>query len=119
MGGPRGQLVFATAPFVGAVVAWTVFGEFLTRWQLASLLIAAVGVSFVLDSAHVHEHRHEPLEHEHEHTHDDGHHDHEHPAWAGGREVVAGTRHTHRHVHRELVHSHPHVPDLHHRHDHG
>lgn len=111
LGAARGQLVFATAPFVGAIVAWTVFTDPVTTREVVSLLIAAVGVSFVLRSDHDHDHTHEPIEHDHEHVHDDGHHDHTHP----DGELV---RHQHSHRHEALVHSHPHVPDLHHRHDH-
>lgn len=113
LGAARGQLVFATAPFVGALVAWTVLGAPVTARELAALAIAAIGVTCVLGSAHEHEHRHHVLDHEHEHRHEDGHHDHVH-----GEPVLAGTVHTHRHAHRELVHAHPHVPDLHHHHDH-
>lgn len=112
LGAARGQLVFATAPFVGAIVAWTVFTDPVTSQEVASLVIAAVGVSFVLRSDHQHEHRHEPVEHDHEHVHDDGHHDHSHVSGAS-------VRHRHRHRHDELVHRHPHVPDLHHRHEHA
>ena len=112
LGAARGQLVFATAPFVGAIVAWTVFAEQVRGREVASLLIAAVGASFVLRSDHLHEHRHEAVEHDHEHVHDDGHHDHAHP----GETPV---RHQHVHRHQQMVHAHPHVPDLHHRHDHA
>ena len=116
LGAARGQLVFATAPFVGAIVAWTVFGEAVTRREVAALTIAAVGVSFVLRSDHVHEHRHEAIEHDHEHSHDDGHHRHDHTGLAVS--IAAATRHQHLHRHEPMVHSHPHVPDLHHRHPH-
>ena len=112
LGAARGQLVFATAPFVGAIVAWTVFTDPVTTREVVSLVIAAVGVSFVLRSDHVHDHAHEPIEHDHEHVHADGHHDHSHP----DGEMV---RHQHSHRHEALVHAHPHVPDLHHRHDHA
>ena len=111
LGAARGQLVFATAPFVGALVAWTVLGEDVAARQIVSLLIAAVGVSFVLGSDHLHTHRHDPGEHDHEHVHDDGHHDHVHADGFRGR-------HQHDHAHRQLVHQHPHVPDIHHRHGH-
>ncbi len=110
LGAARGQLVFATAPFIGAVVAWTVLAEPATGRAVVSLLIAAVGVSCLLGSDHLHPHRHDPVEHDHEHVHDDDHHDHTHSDSAG--------RHQHLHTHRELVHQHPHVPDIHHRHDH-
>lgn len=116
LGAARGQLVFATAPFVGAIVAWTVLGDPVTGREVVSLAIAAVGVSFVLRSDHVHEHVHEATVHDHEHLHDDGHHDgHDHPP---GLVAVGGERHQHPHRHEHVVHAHPHVPDLHHRHDH-
>jgi drug/metabolite transporter (DMT)-like permease len=112
LGAARGQLVFATAPFVGAIVAWTVLAEPATARQLVSLVIAAVGVSFVLRSGHEHEHAHQTVEHDHEHTHGDGHHQHLHTDGEA-------QRHQHVHIHEATVHAHPHVPDLHHRHDHA
>ena len=112
LGAARGQLVFATAPFVGAIVPWSAFSDDVRPRELVSLVIAAVGVSFVLRSDHLHEHAHATTEHDHEHVHDDGHHDHHHDAEARGR-------HHHRHRHTALVHAHPHVPDLHHRHEHA
>jgi drug/metabolite transporter (DMT)-like permease len=110
LGAARGQLIFAAAPFVGAVIAWIVLGEPVSAAQLVALVLAALGVAVVVGSSHLHEHRHEPMEHEHEHVHDDAHHDH------GHEEQVA--RHVHVHHHAHLVHAHPHVPDLHHRHGH-
>ena len=121
LGAARGQLVFATAPFVGAVVAWTVFSDAVTVREVVSLAIAAVGVSFVLRSGHEHDHRHDPVEHDHEHVHPDEHHAHIHPD-DHPNDVAAGAvavRHQHPHQHRVLVHAHPHVPDLHHRHGHS
>ena len=112
LGAARAQLVFATAPFIGAAVAWTVLGDAATGWQVSSLVIALVGVTFVLGSDHEHDHAHQATEHAHEHIHDDGHHAHTH----GGELVI---RHSHPHVHASLLHRHGHVPDLHHRHDHG
>jgi drug/metabolite transporter (DMT)-like permease len=110
LGAARGQLVFATAPFVGAVVAWTVLDDAVSAAQLVSVLIALGGVALVIDSSHVHEHRHAAVEHDHEHTHDDGHHGHSHDELEG--------RHRHVHQHMAFAHAHPHVPDIHHRHDH-
>ncbi|MBA3606638.1 MAG: DMT family transporter, partial [Acidimicrobiia bacterium] len=107
LGAARAQLVFATAPFVGAVVAWTVLAEPASWRQLIALVVAAVGVSFVIGSAHFHEHHHHPTVHDHEHVHDDKHHDHDRPAGADG-----ARRHQHAHAHRACVHRHPHVPDL-------
>ena len=111
LGAARGQVIFATAPFIGAAIAWTVLGEDIVTLQIVAVVLAAVGVAVALESGHEHDHSHAPLAHDHEHVHDDGHHDHAH---ADG----FTDRHSHRHEHPRLVHAHPHVPDLHHRHDH-
>lgn len=111
LGAARGQVIFATAPFIGAVIAWIALGEDVLTLQIVAMVLAAVGVAVSLESGHEHHHRHEPLVHDHEHVHDDDHHDHEH---AGG---FTG-RHSHRHEHGAIIHAHVHVPDLHHRHDH-
>lgn len=110
LGAARGQVIFATAPFIGAVIAWTLLDDEVAAIQLVAAVIAGTGVAVSLRSAHDHSHRHDPVVHEHEHVHGDGHHDHEHADFAG--------RHSHVHEHRPMVHAHPHVPDLHHRHDH-
>jgi drug/metabolite transporter (DMT)-like permease len=112
LGAARAQVIFASAPFIGAGLAWLVLGEPLEVAQLFAAPIALAGIALSLRSSHEHTHVHVPMDHEHEHTHDDTHHGHEH---ADGRRG----RHTHRHQHVETVHSHPHVPDLHHRHDHN
>ena len=117
LGAARGQVIFATAPFLGAVLAWVALSDSISAVQLAATGIAAVGVGFSLRSDHHHRHHHQTTVHTHEHRHDDEHHDHEHH----DREHHDGdvpARHSHVHEHRELVHAHPHVPDLHHRHDH-
>lgn len=111
LGAARGQLVFATAPFVGAVVAWTVLGDDVSTRAVIALVVAAAGVLLVLRSDHAHEHSHDAILHDHEHEHGDGHHDHSH---AGG---FAG-RHAHEHAHVAVTHVHPHLPDTHHRHAH-
>ena len=117
LGAARGQVIFATAPFIGAGVAWVALGDAVTAAQVVAVPLAAVGVALALRTAHEHTHAHEALVHDHEHRHDDGHHDHVHDGDGHGG-AVAG-RHSHRHEHVPLVHSHPHVPDLHHRHGHG
>lgn len=114
LGAARAQVVFATAPFVGVLVAWTALGEPVTPAQVVAVAAAAAGVGLLLRSEHDHEHDHPALAHDHEHTHDDGHHDHLHDP-----PVPPGTRHQHPHVHEPLRHAHPHVPDLHHRHEHA
>ena len=111
LGAARGQLVFATAPFIGAIAAWTVFAAPISGIEVAAAALAAAGVALVLRSAHEHDHDHEPLEHDHDHAHDDDHHDHDHDPSVTGR-------HSHPHSHRHMAHAHGHMPDLHHRHDH-
>jgi hypothetical protein len=110
LGAARGQVIFATAPFIGAMLSWVVLSDRVEAVQVVAMLIAAAGVALSLRTAHHHEHRHRWTRHTHEHDHDDGHHDHLHGGAAGS--------HSHVHEHRELVHAHPHVPDLHHRHEH-
>ncbi len=110
IGAARGQLVFACAPFVGAVAAWTVLGEPVLGRQVLALVVAMTGVALVLQSGHEHTHVHDMHEHDHEHDHDDGHHEHHERAVMG--------RHQHAHRHEPVAHDHGHMPDLHHRHEH-
>ena len=117
LGAARAQVIFATAPFIGAVVAWSVIRDPITATQVVAVVIAGTGVAVSLRSDHLHEHHHHETEHDHEHVHHaddehrDVHHDHAHPDGFTGR-------HSHPHRHVSIVHAHPHVPDLHHRHDH-
>ena len=111
LGAARGQVIFATAPFVGALISWVVLSDTVHPVQLMAMAVAAAGVAVSLRSSHEHDHRHAEMTHTHVHDHHDGHHDHVHDSGFVGR-------HSHMHEHRDLVHSHPHVPDLHHRHDH-
>jgi drug/metabolite transporter (DMT)-like permease len=113
LGAARGQVIFSTAPFIGAAIAWTVLDESISRLQIVATVLAAAGVVVSLRSGHYHDHRHAAMFHDHEHTHDE-HHAHAHPD-AG----IGPVRHSHRHDHTAMVHVHPHLPDLHHRHDHA
>jgi hypothetical protein len=113
LGAARTGAYFATAPFIGALVAIVLLGEPLTIQLVIAGALMAIGLYLHLAEAHEHEHRHEPFEHEHRHTHDE-HHRHEHMPGD-----PAGEPHTHRHRHMPLVHKHPHYPDLHHRHPHS
>jgi drug/metabolite transporter (DMT)-like permease len=112
LGAARTGAYFATAPFVGAAVAFALLGEAPdTVFWLASVLIA-VGVVLHLSERHRHLHHHEAHAHAHSHTHDE-HHRHEHDlAWDGVEP------HSHAHDHVPIVHSHDHYPDTHHRHRH-
>jgi drug/metabolite transporter (DMT)-like permease len=118
LGATRAQVIFATAPFIGAVAAWAVLGDTLTTNQLIAGALAIVGVAVAITPGHLHKHPHQGITHDHAHHHNDDHHDHhdhdedhkdlgDHNGW-----------HRHQHHHEPVRHAHPHVPDLHHRHDH-
>jgi drug/metabolite transporter (DMT)-like permease len=111
LGATRAQAVFASAPFLGALLAFLALGEPLTAAQVGACALLTVAIAALLRSRHAHPHAHEPLEHAHAHRHDDGHHAHAHDPPVHGR-------HSHPHRHEPLVHAHPHWPDLHHRHAH-
>ncbi len=115
LGAARGQLVFSSAPFVGAVLSWVGFGESIEARQLVALGLAGVGVALVVGSQHEHAHYHPAVEHTHRHSHDE-HHTHEH---TGDEPPLVGGVHEHLHRQEAFVHTHPHLPDLHHKHDHG
>ncbi len=112
VGAAREAAFFATAPFIGAVVAIPLLHERPTSLEVTGMLAMAAGVAALLRVRHTHFHTHEAMEHEHVHVHDD-HHDHPHEADAG-----VGERHSHIHTHAPFIHDHPHVSDAHHRHHH-
>lgn len=109
LGATRSQVLFATAPFLGVLIAWLVLGEPLSTVQIVAAVVMIAALALLFSRHHAHEHHHEPLTHTHAHRHDDGHHDHVHDG-------PVGLWHTHPHTHEAQTHTHPHVPDLHHRH---
>lgn len=112
LGAAREAGFFATAPFIGAVLAVPVLGE---RWDIQDATATGLmmaGVALLLRGRHAHAHRHEEVKHDHSHQHED-HHDHVHD---GG--PVLQEPHAHVHWHLPLTHDHPHLSELHHRHDH-
>ena len=113
LGATRAQGAFATAPFVGAGLAWAVLGEPIGAARAVGAALLAGSVLLLLRARHEHEHEHAAVEHMHAHRHDDGHHLHTHA------DVPARATHIHWHRHEPMVHAHPHWPDLHHRHDHA
>jgi len=113
LGTARTGAYFSTAPFIGAVLAVTLFGEPITAGLAVAGLLIAGGVYLHLAERHEHEHAHEAFAHEHRHVHD-AHHQHPHEP---GDPV--GEPHAHPHRHLPIVHRHPHYPDLHHRHPHA
>lgn len=114
LGATRAQIVFASSPFLAAVLSAVFLSEpFGAVHGIAvGILIAAVLLILRDRQAHEHEHTHAELVHEHSHRHDDGHHTHTHPG------LPSHARHSHGHAHEPVTHRHPHWPDLHHRHEH-
>lgn len=112
VGAARTGAYFATAPFVGAVLAVPLLGEPVSAQLLAGGLLMAAGVWLHLGERHEHEHAHEAMAHAHRHVHD-AHHRHAHAAGD-----PPGEPHSHWHEHPPMRHKHPHVPDLHHTHSH-
>jgi drug/metabolite transporter (DMT)-like permease len=112
LGATRSQMVFATSPFFGILLAVIWLGESLSPLQVAAFGVIALSLGLLFLESHAHEHAHERVVHTHSHRHDDGHHDHEHAGLPGSH------RHSHEHEHEPVTHAHPHWPDLHHRHEH-
>lgn len=108
VGAVRGQVIFALAPFIGALLAWPINGDRLTASTVIAFAVSLVGVLIVATSHHAHLHTHELLEHSHPIDTSDTHHR------PGTIELLGGTRHRH----LALRHEHEHLPDLHHRHLH-
>jgi ABC-type nickel/cobalt efflux system permease component RcnA len=114
LGAARTSALYATAPFLGMLLAVTINGERPGLTFLLAVPLMAAGAFLLLREDHQHFHRHVPLEHEHNHCHNDAHHGHDH---APG-EPASIDRHSHAHRHAPIAHAHPHAPDLHHRHEH-
>jgi drug/metabolite transporter (DMT)-like permease len=108
IGAARGQVIFALAPFVGAVLAWPIAGDRLSAVSLIAFALSLAGVLVVVSARHRHRHRHGPIDHEHTIDADDPHH--------GPDAVVVVAGRLHRHL--AMEHEHEHLPDIHHRHDH-
>ncbi len=114
IGAARTGSVFAIAPFLGALGAWTLGDAHPDSASAASGALFVAAVYLHLSERHAHAHVHEALVHEHAHRHDDGHHEHAHD---GGIDGLDGS-HSHVHAHDETSHSHEHAPDVHHPHTH-
>jgi drug/metabolite transporter (DMT)-like permease len=123
LGAAREAVLFAAAPFVGALFSLVILRETLTSQLLVAAGLMAAGVLLLLREQHSHWHRHELLRHAHRHRHDprggDLHHAHRHePEELQNVAVDQPFWHAHEHRHGELEHAHPHVSDAHHRHRH-
>jgi drug/metabolite transporter (DMT)-like permease len=113
LGAARSQLVFATAPGFGLLLAWAAVGERISALQLLAAGLMGASLWFWHRERHAHWHHHAAMRHTHAHRHDDGHHTHRHEAAADPH-----AWHSHEHTHEALEHTHEHHPDLHHRHEH-
>jgi len=123
LGAAREAVLFAAAPFVGALFSLVILRETLTSQLLVAAGLMAAGVLLLLREQHSHWHRHELLRHAHRHRHDprggDLHHAHRHePEELQNVAADQPFWHAHEHRHGELEHAHPHVSDAHHRHRH-
>lgn len=112
IGATRGQMIFASAPFFGVVLAATFLGESIFALQYLSAGLLVLSLACLFRDRHTHVHYHEPMRHVHLHRHDDGHHLHVHEG------KPSSLLHSHWHEHKPMTHAHPHWPDLHHRHHH-
>lgn len=120
LGAARVAAFFATAPFVGAVLAMPLLGERPILTDAAGGLVMIAGVAWLAWARHSHAHEHHPLEHDHLHVHDEHHrHAHHDDAPPESHDVSPPEPHAHPHRHESLSHEHPHVSDAHHRHPHG
>jgi drug/metabolite transporter (DMT)-like permease len=112
IGAARTGAYYASAPFIGAILAVAALGEPVTAQLLVAGALMLVGLWLHLTERHVHDHEHMLLTHNHRHRHDI-HHRHDH---APGD--PAGEPHSHAHAHPRLRHRHRHFPDAHHAHGH-
>jgi drug/metabolite transporter (DMT)-like permease len=112
LGTARTGAYFATAPFIGAGMSFSLLGEAPDVLFWGAAILIASGVILHILERHRHLHHHEPMVHSHSHTHDE-HHRHEHDFTWDGAEP-----HSHPHDHVPMSHSHEHFPDIHHRHGH-
>jgi drug/metabolite transporter (DMT)-like permease len=123
LGAAREAVIFATAPFVGALFSVVVLRDALTLPLAMAAGLMVASVVLLLRGEHSHRHHHAAQRHHHRHRHDpsdpDPHHNHAHPS--DPQRVEPDDRpywHAHEHEHKELEHKHPHVSDAHHRHRH-
>ena len=123
LGAAREAVIFATAPFVGALFALVVLRDSFTLNLSVAAGLMGLGVVLLLREEHSHLHHHHALRHDHRHRHDpaagDLHHEHEHsPKQLDGIDTDHPFWHAHEHEHSPTAHAHPHVSDVHHRHPH-
>lgn len=109
LGASRTGALFASAPFIGALISIPIFHETPGPKFFWAGFLLLTGTVILLREDHHHSHTHREEQHAHSHMHD-GHHQHH-------SEIITGW-HNHSHNHTGVEHNHPHTPDLHHRHSH-
>ncbi|PKM77726.1 MAG: EamA family transporter [Firmicutes bacterium HGW-Firmicutes-15] len=114
LGAARTSALFSTAPFIGSIIALSIFNESQGKLFFISALIIVVGVVLLLFENHGHSHIHTTADHNHRHNHYDSHHNHYH----NENQIPESEYHTHSHAHESTEHTHLHKPDIHHRHSH-
>jgi len=114
LGTARASALFGTAPFIGALLSFSLLREIPNLFTVLSFPIMIMGAILLLGEKHAHRHVHAAIQHEHRHIHDNGHHTHVHRE----EETSLTGPHSHAHVHDEVEHRHPHAPEIHHRHSH-
>jgi drug/metabolite transporter (DMT)-like permease len=108
VGAARGQVIFAMAPFIGALLSWLVHGDDLGASFVVAFAMSLCGVGLVATAHHGHVHHHATIVHDHAIDPSDPHHA------PGAIELLDGTLHRH----LPMDHEHEHLPDIHHRHEH-
>jgi drug/metabolite transporter (DMT)-like permease len=136
LGTARTGAYFASAPFVGALLAFVIAPEPVGINFVIAGFLMAIGIWLHLSEDHEHEHEHPYMAHSHKHRHalgaqgetlvvtadgivyGDIHHVHSHDDPQSMVPLDASGAHEHFHVHEPLKHSHKHYPDIDHEHSH-
>jgi drug/metabolite transporter (DMT)-like permease len=114
LGSARTSAYFGTAPFIGALVSFCLYGSLPDLMMLFAFPMMLLGTVLLLKDRHEHPHVHDPVTHDHKHVHSDGHHRHAHEEISDAESIC----HAHVHEHEPLAHAHLHTPDISHRHRH-
>jgi drug/metabolite transporter (DMT)-like permease len=100
LGSARTSALFATSPFIGAILAFILYRDIPNVMFFVALPVMILGTFFLLHEDHGHEHKHEHIIHEHRHSHNDDHHNHAHFSGV----VQPSGYHSHEHEHEEEHH---------------
>jgi drug/metabolite transporter (DMT)-like permease len=78
IGASRASVLFAAAPFIGAIISFIIFRNTPSLNFLLSVPLMIFGTFILFKESHEHLHQHSSVDHEHTHRHDDEHHEHKH-----------------------------------------